>query len=266
MKNLSLKRIIYLGAVIVLLIFLHYTKILSPVESVAQKTLNPFFSVFYNLSSRLRVAYGGRANEKDRLAMIDDLTASVNRLTAENAKLRIFEEENKTLRQQLNFVAKEKKRYQMANVISRGDGVSSGQTITLDRGEKDGIVIGLPVVTGEGFIAGKIIETKEHLSQACLINGGRCQLAATVQNDDKTIGLARGELGLTVKMEFIPQNEKLKVGDIVVTSGLEENIERGLIIGQVRQVNKENNELWQNASIEPLIDLNDLSVVSVLLP
>jgi len=52
----------------------------------------------------------------------------------------------------------------------------------------------------------------------------------------------------------------------VVTSGLEEKIPGGLVIGKVTKVNSDSNEVWQSADIEPLIDFDHLTMVSILLP
>ncbi|NCQ16170.1 rod shape-determining protein MreC, partial [Candidatus Falkowbacteria bacterium] len=54
--------------------------------------------------------------------------------------------------------------------------------------------------------------------------------------------------------------------DLVATSGLEENIKRGLVVGRVAQVAKENNQVWQSAVIEPLLSLDNLTLVAILLP
>ncbi|MBU2416305.1 rod shape-determining protein MreC, partial [Patescibacteria group bacterium] len=70
--------------------------------------------------------------------------------------------------------------------------------------------------------------------------------------------------GLTIKMDFIPQNKRINNEDIVITSGLEKNIPKGLVIGKITRINKNNNEVWQNAIIEPLADLDNLIIVSVL--
>ena len=71
---------------------------------------------------------------------------------------------------------------------------------------------------------------------------------------------------LTVNMVFISQTEKIEIGNIVVASGLEKNIPRGLVIGRVSKVEKESNELWQSAVIEPIANLDELIIISVLLP
>jgi rod shape-determining protein MreC len=67
-------------------------------------------------------------------------------------------------------------------------------------------------------------------------------------------------------MNYIPQLEKVTVGDTVVTSGLSEDIPRGLVIGRVTNVKSISNEVWQTATIEPLLNFKNLTVVSVVIP
>jgi len=90
-------------------------------------------------------------------------------------------------------------------------------------------------------------------------------LAATIYGEDKTNGIIQGELGLTTKMKFIPLLKKIKIDDLVVTSGLEANIPKGLVVGKVSVVNKENNGIWQEAIVTPLDSIEYLSVVSVII-
>lgn len=255
-------------AAIVLLIFLHYVRILAPVENVFVKITNPIFSGFYLASSYLRHAYDEQTNKADLAEENEKLRGQVNDLINENIKLKISEEENKVLRDQLGFFSSHNNKYLVSDVISRSgfDSSKPNQTLIIGKGEKDGLRPGLVVLGGQGVVVGKIILTKDHVSEVCLSINPECKLAATVQNEDKTSGIAQGDLGLTIKMNFIPQTKKMANGDIVVTSGLEQDIPRGLVIGSISQVNKENNELWQNVIIEPLIDFNDLTIVSVLLP
>ncbi len=266
-------------AVIGLLIFLHIIKILSPVESFITGALRPLLGGFYSASSSLRSAYNDQTGKKNFSAELERLENEVNLLTAENARLKILEEENQVLREHLNFLGKDRLKHIMGNIISRGgagpgraprsgagNNLSQGQAISIDKGAKDGISPGLAVVNGQGIMIGKIIAVQDHLSEVYLTVNPACRLAAAIQNQDKTSGVTQGELGLAIKMEFIPQTKEIKAGDIVVTSGLEQNIPRGMVIGKVAQVNKESNELWQNVIIEPLVDLDELIIVSVLLP
>jgi rod shape-determining protein MreC len=157
----------------------------------------------------------------------------------------------------------------MGNIISAGgqDGfLSRNQTVIIDKGSHDGLVFGLAVVSSQGMIVGKIAEVKDDISIVNLITNPACKLAATILNSEKTMGVAEGEFGLVVKMNFIPQNTNITQSEIVITSGLEQNIPRGLVVGKITQVLRISNELWQNATIEPLVNLDNLIVLSVIVP
>ena len=65
-------------------------------------------------------------------------------------------------------------------------------------------------------------------------------------------------------MDFIPRNEVVLVGDMVVTSGLEETIPRGLLIGEVAVAQNEAYQPFQQAVLTPSTDLTKLFIVSVL--
>lgn len=277
MLKLNIKKYFLLLVVITLLIFLHYVKLLTPLESFLSKSLKPVFGGFYSLSANINKAYSEGTVKKDLAAELKQAEEKINQLTVKNAGLRFLEEENLALRKQLNFLNKDKWRYLMANIISRGELTdSSGQgseSVVIDKGSRDGLSAGLAVVSStalgtssQGVIIGKIVEVKEEMAEVHLITSRNSKLAVSILGEEKTSGIASGDLGLTVRMDFIPQTENIKTGDIVATSGLELKIPRGLVIGRVTKVSKENNEVWQSATIEPLVDLNNLIIVSVLLP
>jgi len=264
-------------AVILLLIFLHYTKLLNPVESFLNKSFKPILSVFYSLSANLNKTYLEQTEKQDLASELERAKNKINQLTTENVKLRFLEEENSILRKHLNFLNKDNRRYLIANIISRGElagGDEEGnQSVIIDKGSVDGLYSGLAVVSStavgtssQGVIVGKIADVKEHISEIYLVTDKNIKLAAAILGESKTSGVASGDLGLTIKMDFIPQTENIKPGDIVATSGLEQSVPKGLVIGRVAKINKENNEVWQSATIEPMVDLDNLSVVSILLP
>lgn len=266
MRKINPKRITYYGITLSVLLFLHYTSLISPLEGLLIKLLNPALDKFYATSSSVRIAYNQQTEKRDLASLVRELSSRANRLTEENARLKMLEDENKTLRNYLQFLTNKQKKYLMANVVSRGEIDAASQSLTIDKGTKEGLYPGLAVVSSDGNVVGKIIESKDYISEVCLVTSNRCQFASAIQNKDKTIGVSQGDLGLTIKMGFIPQSEVVKVGDIVVTSGLEKNIARGLVVGQVDEVRNETNELWQQARIEPLTSFEDIVVVAVLLP
>ncbi len=276
MFKIKTKDIFMVMAVIGLLIFLHFIKILSPIENIIISILNPLTSGIYSVSTDLHTAYDKQTDKRDLLKIVEDLEEKTKQLTVENTELDNLREENEKLRQHLKFLTKNEFDYILANIIFRDileDSTKLSQAIIIDKGSQDGLYPGLAVVSSQGVLVGKVIEVKKNIAKVLLVTDSKCKLAATIQSqsqDDsesyKTIGVAEGELGLTIKMNFIPQTKKISVGDTVITSGLEKNIERGLLIGRVTQVDNSSNEVWQSVTIEPLADLDDLFIVSVLLP
>ncbi|MFH1662004.1 MAG: rod shape-determining protein MreC [Candidatus Falkowbacteria bacterium] len=269
MKKAGTKKIATGAAVIVLLIFLHWIRILAPLESFMSNIFSPLFSGFYSVSSSIRTTYNEQTSKRDLISLIKELENENKELEINNSKLNSLEEENQILREYLKFFKNEDKKYVLANIISRGgldSYVKQDQTIIIDKGLSDGLSIGLPIISGDGIIVGKIINVESHIAKVYLTSNPACKLAATVQNIYKTSGIVEGKLGLTIEMGYIPQAEEIKEGDIVITSGLEDNIPRGLIIGKVASVKKESNELWQSATIDPIVDFDELIIVSVLIP
>lgn len=217
----------------------------------------------------MHITYKEQANKQDLSQEIEKLKAEVNLLRSENARLNTVDEENRVLRENLRFFNKKENNYILGNVISRGDVLDELgriKSLIIDKGKADGLIKGLVVLNSQGIIVGKIFEVKENISQVFLANNPNCKFAATIFNNENTSGITEGELGLTIRMNFVPQSKEIKKEDMIVTSGLEQNIPKGLVIGKVIEVNKESNDLWQSAVIEPLVDLETLSIVSILLP
>ena len=122
-----------------------------------------------------------------------------------------------------------------------------------------------PVFFENGFLLGRIINVEKNTAIIRLITDNRSKFTASIINQNKTQGLVEGEHGLSIKMKMIPQDENVQVGDIVITSGAEKNIPRGLIIGKVESIQKELYEPFQSANLRSLADLNKVNIVTVLL-
>jgi rod shape-determining protein MreC len=246
-----------------LLLFLHFTKIISPLENYLIRISQPALN-------RLHLSSGKQIEDSvDWKAKADSLQTQINNLVVDSARLQELQSENEQLRAYLNFFNSYKRRAVLANVISQDnflDAAKYGQNIMIDKGEKDKLIPGLALVNEQGVIIGKVLQTKSNSASACLLINESCKLAVSILNQNKTIGVSAGELGLTVKINFVSQMEKINVSDTVITSGLEKNIPAGLVLGRVSQVDNNENDVWQNITVEPLVDFNNLGVVSVLMP
>lgn len=260
------KKTVLSGVVVVLLVFFHSLGWIRPLENILINAVKPSMALLHGAGLKLRLFFDSQTERRDLNEVVGDLTKKTEALTQENSRLRMVEEENKTLRQYLKFTTGKSNRYVMANVIAGGEINLVNQAVTIDKGLKHGLVNGLAILNSQGQVVGKVITAADETAEICLINQNECQFAASILNENKTIGIVKGDLGLVSKMDFIPQTEDIKTGEIVVTSGLEKNISRGLVLGQITAVNKENNALWQTAKVESLANLHDIAIVSVSLP
>ncbi|MBT4349812.1 rod shape-determining protein MreC [bacterium] len=192
----------------------------------------------------------------------DDLAESYKELLVENSQLQLLEEENKKLRELLDFTQTTEHDLVVANVVSR-DFINQNLLI-IDVGNAENIGIGQAVVVNNGIVIGKIIDVMQDAAVVRLLTDNGSKLAVSLGDQTLISGLLSGSLGLGMSLQYIPQDTELKKGDILFTSDLNELIPGGLVVGQVEEVEFSEGELFKKASISPLVDYNTLSLLSVI--
>lgn len=263
MRNLRLKTFFTIFTILVITIVFHFLGWILPVENFLRSIIEPNSKILYNLSIKIH-------DQSLPFSSADEFLNSYTLLKSESETLRqkavqydILREENYQLRKQLNFFTSSTFSHIGAEVIGKNI-EPLANTIVLSRGTKDGVQVGNPVVALDGILIGKIFRVENDISIARLINDHQSKIAATVMNLSKSIGLVEGGYGISVRMNFVPQNELIAPGDIVITSGLEKEIPRGLIIGTVQTVEKEAYQPFQKAVLTPGVELDKVFVVSII--
>lgn len=180
------------------------------------------------------------------------------------AKNKILEKDNADLRLELNFKNKNKFNLLGAEVIAKNI-QAIDQVVILNRGTKDGVRIDQPIVYGDGILVGKIIKTEDNISFARLLNDNQSKIAATITNTDHSLGVVEGGYGLSIKMNFIPRNENVAIGDQIITSGIEKTIPSGLVIGKVAAIENESYQPFQQAVITPIVEYQKINLVNIII-
>lgn len=257
-----------IAAIIVMfLIFFHYINVLKPLENVAMFLFAPIQKKLYSLSIKTKEFYNSstRSIEKDELIKENIyLKDRLKEFEIKNVNLELIKTENKKLKELLDFLNNEDYAYITASVIGKNEGKNN--ILIINRGKKDGIKEGLAAVNSRGLVIGKIIKVNDITSHILFLNDDHSRIAGAILNYNDTAGVVEGDYGLSMKMNLIPQNVEIKAGDTIITSGLEPNIPYGLIIGKIIKVEKNEGDLFQNANIQQLFSLEDVQVVSVILP
>ncbi len=148
-----------------------------------------------------------------------------------------------------------------AQVIGRDPYDWWGKAI-IDQGEGEGISKGLVVVTYQGMV-GKIEEVYPHHSVVRLLLSPSLSVGVLVQRT-RDLGVITGNGEGLCFMKYIYRTSDLQEGDIVITSGGEENTPRGIIVGKVFQIEKGGGGLFQNVIVEPGCDFSLLDKVFVI--
>jgi rod shape-determining protein MreC len=138
------------------------------------------------------------------------------------------------------------------------------ETLEIDKGENDGIKVGMAVVTGRGFI-GRVVSTAPDRAVIQLLSSGRFSVAFSIVGTN-VLGDATGVGEGTQLRATTDANPFVLPGQILVTSGLERALyPQGLPIGIVTDVRGDAGSRELELQVQMLADLSDLTFVSVVL-
>ncbi len=169
----------------------------------------------------------------------------------------------KELQALLNYMQTSDRNGLLAQVMGRS-GEIEGDTLLVDQGSEEGSRVGAAVISGDGMFVGVVVAVEPHASVVRLLIDESSNVGAKLMNATETIGIAEGQGGVLLKVSFIPQSADVAIDQLLATSGLDPQIPPGLVIGVVREVLKDEHDPFQAVLVEPLIDLEHLSVVEIL--
>jgi rod shape-determining protein MreC len=112
------------------------------------------------------------------------------------------------------------------------------QRLLTNRGGNSGVYRAQPVITGDGVI-GQVYRTGPFSSEIILITDSEHALPVQVlRSGVRTIALGTGR-ATALELPYVPQNYDVKVGDVLVTSGLDQVFPFGLPVGRVTKVDRD---------------------------
>lgn len=182
-------------------------------------------------------------------------------LREENNRLRESAETAQRLAELMQFRERQPYHTVAARVIGK-DATNWYQAILLDKGESDGLEPEMGVITPVGVV-GRIVKTTMSTAVALLLTDPNNAIAGLLQRT-RDEGIVEGTPQHGVRMKYIPLLAGVREGDWIVTSGLVGGFPRGLPIGTVTTVEKDEGELFQVAAVEAAVDLSKVEEVLVI--
>jgi rod shape-determining protein MreC len=190
------------------------------------------------------------------------LKQKIAELQEENHRIKEMKLAIDRLKQLLKFREKNSSSMIGAEVIGQ-DPSSWFKSVTVDKGARDGVKIGMAVISPAGVI-GQILKTSPHYATVLLITDYNSAIDSIVQRSRaKAIVEGRGENRCQLK--YLLRTEEVAVGDAVVTSGLAGNFPKGLMVGEIKKVDKKGHGVFQYAELAPSVDLAKLEEVFVIM-
>lgn len=242
--------------------------VVAPVKQVSgflitpiQKGINGFGSWLSGLTDNFDDAVTLRAEN-------EELQARVDTLTEENSQL--IQDREELLRLRTYFDLDEQySEYEKvgARIIAKESG-NWFQLFTIDKGSDDGIERDMNVISGGGLVGivtevgpnwatvRSIIDDNSNVSAMVSTTSDQCIVAGDLRLIDE------GSLNL---VKLTDADNKVHVGDKIVTSYISEKYLPGILIGYISELNNDANNLTKSGYITPVVDFRHLQEVLVIL-
>ncbi|MEN9728241.1 MAG: hypothetical protein RL434_2607 [Pseudomonadota bacterium] len=137
--------------------------------------------------------------------------------------------------------------------------------IVINKGSQHHVYVGQPTADANGIL-GQIVEVSRYVSTAILLTDSRHAIPVQI-NRNGLRALALGdETGELLSLSFVPNNSDVKVGDLIVSSGLDHRFPAGYPVGQVLAVNLETSEAFADIRVRPAAHVGRVREVLLVWP
>ncbi|RCK74420.1 MAG: Rod shape-determining protein MreC [Anaerolineae bacterium] len=233
--------------------------------SLSRFFLSPLVEIQTWVYSRFQVAQDILRAPQDMARLQQrnaQLEAQVSQLQAQIIELQQQLTEARILSALVDFArANPENRYQAAAVIGR-DPSPFLRYIIINRGSDDNIRRGMPVVTQQGLV-GRIDAVTANAARVQLITDSASVVNAKIQPSGAQAVL-KGQTSGDLLLDMIPQGVSIEVGNLVLTSGLGGGYPPNIVIGQIAGIRSQPQELFQSATVQSVVDFNQLEIVLVI--
>ena len=149
----------------------------------------------------------------------------------------------------------------LPSVVIGAGATTDFRVITIDRGSNNGVATNMAVIAPTGVV-GRVVTPTAHASKVQLLIDRNAAAGALVERS-RAQGIVIGKGENIVRMDFVAATADVKVGDTIVTSGIDGIYPKGFVIGRVETVGG-GNGIYKVISVQPSVDFNRLEEVLVV--
>ena len=239
----------------------------APLQETAGMVIVPFEKSIQRIGA---VVQSVRDNFKDKQDLIfenEELKAEIDSLTTQNNKLIQDQGEYQRLKELYNLDQTYEEYPKVAATIISKDPGNWYDTFMINKGSDDGIRVDNNVIAGKGLVG---IVTEVGSSWATvrsIIDDSSSVSAMTVSTSDNCIVTGDLELIDEGKLRFeqlYDQDNKVSVGERIVTSNISDKFLKGILIGYISDISTDANNLTKSGYLVPVVDFAHLQEVLVI--
>lgn len=207
-------------------------------------------------------SWGGYIGLRSAQKENDAMRAEMDRLKVRNAELEGRALEADRLAALLKFHDSHLETPMLAARVIGASPDSGSQVVNIDRGSRDGIRRDMGVITPDGVV-GKILSVYPDISQVLLLGDKESGVGALL-SDTRTQGPVKGTGEPLLSLDYISADEKVTVGEAVLTSGQDRIFPKDLPVGRVVDFSSDPKSPFMKIRVKPAAHLDRLEEVMVL--
>lgn len=222
------------------------------------------------------ISYVGRymSDLSDNFATLEDmkkenkeLQSKVDELTIDNTRLRQEQYELERLRELYKLDENYSDYDKIGAHVIANNGSNWFSDFTIDKGSNDGVKVDSNVLAGSGLV-GIVTEVGPDYARVRSIIDDSSNVGGMILSTSDTC-VVRGDLELAadgrLRFEKLANNDnKIEVGEQVVTSHVSNRFLQGLFIGYISEIEVDSNNLTRSGYITPAVDFSKLQEVLVI--
>jgi rod shape-determining protein MreC len=242
---------------------------MSFVENGVGVTINSVQGLFYVGFNKIKSSFKFITNISDVKIQNEELLKANSDLQNKVLEYDNLKQESERLRTMLNFSkARDEYNYVGADII----GISGNNFLDgfiINKGENKGIKKRMIAMTGEGLV-GQVTSVGNNWAIVQCLSNENIAVAALVQSTRDNNGIVKGYKDennkLLAEIQRLSLDSGIKVGDVIVTSGLGGIYPAGIRIGSVLSVHEDKGEVMKSAIIEPYVNFAKIEEVFIVVP
>lgn len=264
MKSLNSRVLTIVAIVLVIggILFLALAGYLRPAMGIATE---PFIAVQRWITTRI-IAFNDFINFPRDVANLSqqnaELQQQVSQLESQIVELQQQLSQAEVLYALLDFARARPENQYIASAVIGRDPSPFLHYIIIDHGSDDGLQHGMPVVTAQGLV-GIVDAVTARAARVQLINDPDSVVNVYLQSS-QVLAQIRGSVTSEINLLMVPQNAKVPINELVLTSGLGGDFPANIVIGKVTSIHKLETDLFQTAIVQPVVDLTNISAVLVI--